>query len=373
MYTPQTATLGVTGIPWNNAGEHVSKAGGYSALLFAAQAGDLEAVKALVAAGADVNGSSADGTTPLMAALYNWKLPASKVPGTRVTNGIYVPGLTYAPNLEIAGYLLDHHADAKLANSDGYTPLHAAVIALYKTLSTAEPGTNYIRQVPDPAAKPVNPAPARKVSMVPPKPFHEEAILALVKRLLDQGANPNGATLYPTGGPIGDVRVNPLPPGSTAYHAAAMVDSPAVAELLAAHGADANLLRQDGQTPFSLAAKNNNLPVLKVMAMHGADFAKIYDPTDKIADAVLSKAEERHHETALHIAGAAGATDVIDFLVKGGTPLDVKNDHGQTALDIADEQERFRLGRLLEGAAGRAGPKPVRSTATTDAFRAAMG
>src|SRR5690606_23117328 len=82
IYLPTTATLGKTGIPWNNEGNYTTKKGGLNALFFAVQKNDLESVKILLDAGLDVNSRSADGTTPLLAALYKWDQPkVTFVPG----------------------------------------------------------------------------------------------------------------------------------------------------------------------------------------------------------------------------------------------------------------------------------------------------
>jgi hypothetical protein len=42
-----------------------------------------------------------------------------------------------------------------------------------------------------------------------PASFTPDEALAVVRRLLDDGADPNRQTLYPTPGPAGDVRINP--------------------------------------------------------------------------------------------------------------------------------------------------------------------
>ena len=75
IYAPTTVTLGKTGIPWNTDGAYTSKKGGQNALFFAVQKHDLESARILLDAGLDVNQPSADGTTPLLAALYNWDPP----------------------------------------------------------------------------------------------------------------------------------------------------------------------------------------------------------------------------------------------------------------------------------------------------------
>jgi ankyrin repeat protein len=132
-------------------------------------------------------------------------------------------------------------------------------------------------------------------------------------------------------------------------------------------------LRKDGHTPFSVAANSNSLPALKLMVAHGANLKMIYNPGDQLADTVEAKAEARKNETVLHIAGAAGATDVIEYLVAQGVPTDVVNDHGETALQTADNQEVLRWKLTKEGTVGKDGdPSAKRISETTDAFKKAM-
>ncbi len=292
IYTPITATVGVTGIPWNSDGSYTAKTGGVTALIFAAQQGDLETAKMLLDAGADVNQASADGTTPLLAALYHWRSPEDANGGARTA-------LRFFSDYKMANLLMDHGAKAMAADGAGYTPLHGALIGMAPT-----PVDNRFD------------APAKIIQ----KPADPEGV-ATVKRLLELGADPNAATAYPTGGPVSQVRVNPAPPGSTPMHVAAQSTDTASLALLIAHGGDVNRLRKDGHSPFSVAACSNSLPALKACGRtHGANLKMIYDPGDQLADTVEAKAEVRKNETVLHIAGAAGAADVIEYLVAQGVP-----------------------------------------------------
>ena len=361
IYTPATGTLGLTGIPWNNDGTYSGKMGGTTALLFAAQQGDLESARLLVEAGADVNQPAADGTTPLLASLYRWQIPAGqKVETEAPMVARPLGGLTFAADYALASYLLDKGARVNVADRAGYTPLHGALVNLV-----------------DPAiiAFQSNENGQRRRSEFKPRPDVLAAGKALVKRLLDAGANPNKPTLYPTPGPVGNVRVNPAPPGSTPLHVAAQVNDPDIVAMLIAHGGNPNLVRKDGQTPFSAAAQVSNLDALKAMVAGGADLKMVYNPTEKVADPVLSKAEPRGNVSILHIASVAGADTVIEYLVGAGVPLDIVNDHGETAAQLADHQERFRFAKSMEGWLNNGNsatrPKPVRSTALTDAFRRA--
>lgn len=362
IYTPATGTLGLTGIPWNNDGTYTAKMGGTTALLFATQRGDLESAKLLVEAGADVNQAAADGTTPLLAALYRWQIPEDRpidIQGALVARPL--GGLYYASDCALANYFLDQGAKVNVSDRAGYTPLHGALVNLVDPALIALQG---------------NENGARRKSEYKPPAEVQAASLATIKRLLDAGADPNKATIHPTPGPVGNVRVNPAPPGSTPLHVAAQVGLAEVTQELVAHGGDPNRVRQDGQTPFTVAAQVSNLGALKAMVAGGADLRKIYNPTEKVADPVLSKAEPRSHVTVLHIAAVAAADSVIEYLVSAGVPLDVVNDHGETAADLADNQERYRFARAMEGYLNRGGeesnrPKPVRSTNVTDAFKRA--
>src|SRR5204862_2714286 len=108
-----------TGIPWNSDGSYTAKAGGVTALIFAAQHGDLETAKMLLDAGADVNQASADGTTPLLAALYHWRSSAERKTALR-----------FFADYKMANLLMDHGAKAVAAAGAGYTPSRGALIRM---------------------------------------------------------------------------------------------------------------------------------------------------------------------------------------------------------------------------------------------------
>ena len=334
IYTPPTHTLGVTGIPWNHEGEFTVKAGGLNALMFAVQNENIEAVRLLLDAGLDVNQASADGTTPLLASLYNWQPAGTANP---FAGG---PGVKFSPNLKIAALLLERGANVKVTNGSGYTPLHALMLSMGPAAAGHGAGT--------------------------------VEHLQLVKRMLEMGADPNGATIYPTAGPVSSVRINPLPQGSTPYHAAALVHDAALIELMASFGANPNMVRKDGHTPFTVSILADNLAAVRVMAAHGADLQMTYNPADKLADPVEPKSEVRRNQNALHIAAAAGVSQVAEFLAGHGVSPSAKNDHGETPLQLADEQEIFRYKVKKEGPLGMGDPHAVRSTATSDVIRKAM-
>ena len=76
--------------------------GGNTALIFAARAGSLESARLLVAAGSDVNGLSAFGTSPAIMAVHGG-------------------------NIELLDFLLTSGADVE-SSASGHTALHAAIL-----------------------------------------------------------------------------------------------------------------------------------------------------------------------------------------------------------------------------------------------------
>lgn len=345
IYAPTTFTLGKTGIPWNTSGEYTSKKGGLNALFFAIQKGDMESVRALLDAGVDVNATTADGTSPLLASLYNWAPPdATFVPG-RGAPAAAGASQHFAPNPEIARLLLDRGADPFAADGAGYTPLHGAALSVVWAVRAGDKGgSGAYRRAP--ALLSLN-----HRNAAPPS-FTAGEAMAIVRRLLEGGADPNRQTLYPTPGPAGDVRINPAPPGSSAFHIAANSGSVDLVELLAEGGADPNLVRDDGHTPFSVSVVAGDLPSVKAMIASGADLAMRYDPDDKIPDPYEAITLARRRQTILHIAAATLEPEIVEYLASVGAPLDLENEHGETPLDLADHQERFRESLARQNAEG---------------------
>jgi ankyrin repeat protein len=364
IYIPTTVTLGKTGIPWNNDGQYTSPKGGLNALFFAVQKHDLESARMLLDRGSDPNQPSADGSTPLLAALYNWDAPKETfVPG-RGAPAAAGSSQRFRADLAMARLLLDRGAKAVAADGAGYTPLHGAALAV----ANAALGLEFRR----------GGAYGGKAALlsigradgVAPKSDIEDG-LAIVRRLLDDGADPNRQTLYPTAGPAGDVRINPAPPGSSPFHIAASSRSLALLKFLADRGGNPNQLRKDGHTPFSVAVMAGDRAAAEELLVRGADLTMLYSPTEKIPDPVEPITLPRQNQSIMHIAALGGSRDVIEFLFAKGARLDLKNSAGETPADLADHQERY--GEAIERQGAEGDPEKLakikRRTTVTDAFR----
>jgi ankyrin repeat protein len=318
------------GYPWLHDGEHVSQKGGQDALLFAVQQDDLESAKALLDAGADVDAPAADGSTALLLALLKWNTGS----GGRCDMSDYP--VSFHPDPAIANLLLDRGAKVSVADTDGYTPLHGAVLGLVPRIRMSQ-----FCRIPS-----IHEADAedKTTASVDPK----EGI-ALIKRLLAQKADPNAMTRFPMAGPVGQVHISFAHIGSTPMHIAASTGNVDLMKLLIQAGGDPNRIRPDGHSPLSLAVQEDDLALLKLLVAEGGDVKRSYDPEDPIVDVYrldgLTSSAPRHNETLLHIAAAAGSYRVIPFLAAQGVSLTAKNDKGETPLTLAQNQEKYRYAR----------------------------
>jgi uncharacterized protein len=146
---------------------------------------------------------------------------------------------------------------------------------------------------------------------------------AIIRLLIDRGADPN----IP-----GRKGIRPLA-------AAAYDGSAASVELLLKHGADPNALDDDGKSAITYAAGRAYAAVAEVLIAAGVDVNRRY----------------AHGLTALMWAAghdaSAGVDDVaatLKALIDHGAALDLKDDRGKTAADIARELGHERATELLE-------------------------
>jgi ankyrin repeat protein len=247
--------------PPNAPGDAPAK-GGLTALLFAVREGSLESVAALVAAGAQVNQTSIDGSSPLLVA---------------VQDGFY----------DIGRFLIDHGAQVNLANSKGWTPLYLAVKNRDQE-TTAIPGPGI------------------------------DGVLPFIQTLLEHNADPNLQIKADTEIHQGMTAAWLKEAGATPLLRAALCGDLTVVKMLLEHGADPLIPTFDHTTPLMVASgvgwadgllreysEDETLQVVKLLLDRGSNVNLAND----------------HGITALHGAGYKGANKVIQLLVDHGANL----------------------------------------------------
>ena len=253
--------------------------GGMTALLFAARQGKLEAARALLDGGADINEAGADNTSALLIA---------------VVNGHY----------DLASLLIERGANPNIADSNGRTPLYAAIDLRNVQWSQG-------------------PAPEL------PQPEH----LALITKLLDAGADPS----IKMTGQVGhrgsfDMRWTDLK-GGTAFSRAAWNGDIEVMQLLLAHGADPKVVTDKGETALLLLA-GAGWPL-------GQGYIRPEEEITAALDLLVEKfgmdvnAATKEGITPVICAIFKGDNFVVQYLVDHGARLDVKDAKGRSVITWA--------------------------------------
>ena len=268
--------------------------GGFTALLFAAQQGDLDSARILLEAGANVNDATPDGSALLVASVSGYEA--------------------------LAIFLLEKGADPNTADPSGITVLHAAVSEGILALSGKAP-----REIS-----------ANRGTDFLPAPYWERPNAPeLVKALLAHGANPNARIVQeppqlPLCCRIPGSKISLV--GATPFLLAAAASDPSIMRDLAASGADPLLATEKKVTPLMVAAglgrfqdrkqseEKSALEAVKLAVELGADINAVGE----------------NGWTAVHGAAYTGADAILQFLADKGAHWDVKDKFGQTPLKIAE-------------------------------------
>ena len=266
-------------------GQTVLPKGGWSAAMFAAREGAVDAVRALGDAHANLDVLDPEGTSALIIA---------------INNGHY----------DAAAALLEKGANPNLADIKGMTPLYAAVDM--HTLATT-----FGR--PD-----------------PPRPVIEGSVEA-IKTLLAAGADPNARLKATVLKRVYDAGDNRLGEGATPLMRAARGGDGVVMRLLLAAGADPRLTQKSGNNPIMLAAGASAGRAANDEEARVTE-AKALDAIKVAVDAGIDiNAVNATGDTAMHLAASTnqGSPSIIRFLAEKGANLSVKNKAGRTPLDAA--------------------------------------
>jgi ankyrin repeat protein len=249
----------------------VKDGGALTPLIYAVRANDLDSVKVLLAAGADVNQVSGYGWSPLLVATQN-------------------------RYYRLGAYLLEHGADVNLANKGAWTPLYLAT-----DNRNIESG-DY---------------PVRKGDM-----DH----LEFIKLLLDKGANVNARLKDST--ETRTVFTNQWldENGATAFLRASQSGDLPLMKLLLAHGADPKIDTVLHVTALQVAAG--------IGWVEGITYEWSTDQTVAAVKLLLDlgldpNAQADTGRTALHGAAHKGSTAVVQILYDHGAKLNIR-DYGNT-------------------------------------------
>ena len=275
-------------------GQTVLPRGSFTAMMYAARQGAIDAVRALAEGKADLNRADADGVTALIIAIIN-------------------------AHYEIGSLLLEKGADPNLADSTGMTALYAAVDMNTLQFMHGRPKFK----------------PAEKLDAV-----------ALAKLLLDRGANPNAALQGPVLQRHNNSPLQTLGAGTTPLMRAAKSGDVTLMRMLLDRGADPRLRQKNNNTLLILAAgfgrrfdqnadtqeyehgtQDDLLQAVKLCVELGLDVNAVNDAG----------------ETALHVAVS---DKMVRYLVEKGAKLDAKNREGRTAFEVAVSR-KDRSGRQL--------------------------
>ena len=102
-----------------------------------------------------------------------------------------------------------------------------------------------------------------------------------------------------------------------------------VIDFLISVGADKDLHAEHEHTPIHVAALQNHLYAVQLLAEHGAEIDKT--------------SEGAGYQTALHIAAQCAYIEIVGCLIKYGADVFVKNAEGQLPLDSARNEETRRI------------------------------
>ena len=316
---------------------NAKEAGGQTPLMWALEQRHPEVVRVLVDHGADVNAISAGGFTALLFAARHGDVDSGRLllkSGARLDEGVRPAGgkvsavsakgllwfgrpeamdplmlAIHSGREKFAILLVEQGANPNAVDAHGMTALH---YALQQGMSVLD-GSSH------------DPRYAALDFLFRPN------MTELVQALLDHKANPNSRILK---------RVNPLTiserpkvnlTGATPFLLAAATGDVKLMKLLVARGANPLLTTEDGTTPLMAAAgigrsedrtkedEGNALEALKLTLELGGEV----------------NAANRNGLTAMHGAASTGAGGIIQFLVDRGARLDVRDKFGETPLSIA--------------------------------------
>jgi ankyrin repeat protein len=305
------------------------KWGGQTALMWASARRHPEMMQLLISKGADVNAASIDRD-------YQRHVTAEGRPKSLDSGGL--TPLLYAARencIACVDVLLKSRADIDLPDPDGASPLLVAIMNanwdLAKQLILAGADVNQWDMFGESplytAVDQRNRIDGGHASIDPP---NTTSGLALVKLLLERGADPNLQLLFKPPNVRGLLHTR----GATPLIRAAFNGDLETVKLLLERGADATLATADRQTPIHAvlagrAPEPQALELIRVLQKAGTDVNVI---------ALVNHPEEIRGGTPLHYAVRKRQKEVIKLLASFGIDMNATDQDGLTALDYTQSR-----------------------------------
>ncbi|MEX2288274.1 MAG: ankyrin repeat domain-containing protein [Planctomycetaceae bacterium] len=304
--------------------------GGETALMTASRTGRLGPVKALLARAAGVNARERKGQTALM-----WAAAEGHV--------------------EIVDTLLKAGADFRTPLPSGFTPLFFAVREGRSevVLRLLEAGVKVSETMRPERQNGATRGKATSPLLLAVENGHFELAVALLKAGADPNDRPAGYTaLHAIAGVRKPIRGDGDPPPRGSGN----LSSLDLVRQLVAHRADVNLRLEKGEsgrgrftttgsTPFLLAARTADVPLMRLLLELGADpqLANADDCTPLLAAAGVGALSDGDEAAATDEEAVEAARLLMDL----GTDIDAVDNNGETAMHGAAYQSRPKLVQLL--------------------------
>lgn len=278
-------------------------------LCYAANTNNLEIVKFLVEAGADVN----EGYfTPLVLAVENNNMEITKY---LIDHGADInPQRDWGPlqaavynnesNIEMVRFLLDKGSDINISGRRNYPPLRLAIVSDLRDIVELLIQRGADLNIKNPSGS---------------TPLHAAIIkekTEYVQLLLEAGADINAED----------------DSGLTALYIAAQKGYNNIVELLLSKGADINARNHSGLTALHISGQNGDSNAVELLLK-------------KVADINVKDTQDGY--TALHLAVKFGKMDMIKLLIDKGADINAKDKNGRTPLHLAAKSADAGIVELL--------------------------